>query len=237
MIWVTCVNYENVNYVNYENVNYVNYENVNYVNYENVNYLNYKNVNYVNYENYNNSAHCKFHWLGDGRSGDRIPVVARISAPAQTGPGAHPASCTIGIGSFPGVERPGRDADPSPSSSAVSHERVELYLYSPYGPYGLYRASVHFTLTVNVRDQFRDQQSVGDRTVTSLSRTIFCSTENLFNLPVAGHKQLVILHTGLICGIFNRNCNMRFNLLKMERRPLYLKTQSVPRCKHFSYRL
>jgi len=44
---------------------------------------------------------------------------------------------------FPwGKERPGHDADSSPSSSAVSHERVELYLYSPYGPYGLYRASV-----------------------------------------------------------------------------------------------
>jgi len=44
---------------------------------------------------------------------------------------------------FPGVkELPGRDADPSPPSSAVGHERVELYLYSPYGPYGLYRASV-----------------------------------------------------------------------------------------------
>jgi len=41
-----------------------------------------------------------------------------------------------------GKERPGRDADPSPPSSAVGHERVELYLYSPYGPYGLYRASV-----------------------------------------------------------------------------------------------
>ena len=41
-----------------------------------------------------------------------------------------------------GKERPGRDADPSPSSSAIGHERVELYLYSPYGPYGLYRASV-----------------------------------------------------------------------------------------------
>ena len=26
--------------------------------------------------------------------------------------------------------------------SAVGHERVDLYLYSPYGPYGLYRASV-----------------------------------------------------------------------------------------------
>jgi len=38
------------------------------------------------------------------------------------------------------------DADPSLTSSAVGHERVELYLYSPYGPYGLYRASVelHF---------------------------------------------------------------------------------------------
>jgi hypothetical protein len=28
-----------------------------------------------------------------------------------------------------------------------------------------------------------------------------------------------------------------FNLLKTERRPLYLKAQSVPRCKHFSSRL
>jgi len=27
-------------------------------------------------------------------------------------------------------------------SSAVGHERAELYLYSPYGPHGLYRASV-----------------------------------------------------------------------------------------------
>jgi hypothetical protein len=28
---------------------------------------------------------------------------ARFSAPIQTGPGAHPASCTMGTGSFPGV--------------------------------------------------------------------------------------------------------------------------------------
>jgi len=49
----------------------------------------------------------------------------------------------MGTGSFPGgKEQPGRDTDPSPPSSAVGHERVELYLYSPYGPYGLYRASV-----------------------------------------------------------------------------------------------
>jgi len=31
-------------------------------------------------------------------------VGARFSAPVQTSPGAHPASCTIGTGSFPGVK-------------------------------------------------------------------------------------------------------------------------------------
>jgi len=82
-------------------------------------------------------------WLRAGRSGDRIPVRARFSAPVQTGPGARPASCTMGTGSFPGgKKRPGRDADPSPPSSADGHERVELYLYSPYGLYVLYKASV-----------------------------------------------------------------------------------------------
>jgi len=41
---------------------------------------------------------------GLGRSGDRIPVEARFSAPVQTGPGAHPAFCTMGTLSFPGVK-------------------------------------------------------------------------------------------------------------------------------------
>jgi hypothetical protein len=31
-------------------------------------------------------------------------VGARFSEPVQTGPGAHPASCTMGSGSFPGVK-------------------------------------------------------------------------------------------------------------------------------------
>jgi hypothetical protein len=43
-------------------------------------------------------------WLRAGGSGDRIPVEARFFAPVQTGPGAHPASCTMGTGSFPEVE-------------------------------------------------------------------------------------------------------------------------------------
>ena len=63
------------------------------------------------------------------------------SCPDQ--PWGPPSLLYNGYRVFPeGKERPGRDADPSPPSSAVGHERVELYLYSPYGPYGLYRASV-----------------------------------------------------------------------------------------------
>ena len=42
--------------------------------------------------------------LRAGRLGDRIPLGARFSAPIHTGPGAHPPSCTMGNGSFPGVQ-------------------------------------------------------------------------------------------------------------------------------------
>jgi hypothetical protein len=62
-------------------------------------------------------------------------VGARFSAPVQTGPGAHPASCRMGTVSFPGVKRPERAADHSPPSSAVVIVRVELYLYPPPGPH------------------------------------------------------------------------------------------------------
>ena len=62
-------------------------------------------------------------------------------------PWGPPSLLYNGYRVFPGgKERPGRDANPSPPSSAVGHERVQLYLYSPYGPYGLYRASVQLYL-------------------------------------------------------------------------------------------
>jgi len=38
----------------------------------------------------------------DGRGSN--PGGARFSALVQTGPGAYPASCTMGTGSFPGVK-------------------------------------------------------------------------------------------------------------------------------------
>jgi hypothetical protein len=46
-----------------------------------------------------------------------IPVGARFFAQVQAGPGVHPASCTMGTGSFPGVKRPECGADHAPPSS------------------------------------------------------------------------------------------------------------------------
>jgi hypothetical protein len=61
--------------------------------------------------------------LDDRAIGVRSPAGAEdfsCSLCVQTGSGAHPASCTMGIGGpFPGGEaRPERDADNSPLSSA-----------------------------------------------------------------------------------------------------------------------
>jgi len=41
-------------------------------------------------------------------------VVARFSAAVQTGPVAHPASCTMGTGSFLGLKRTGSGVDHPP---------------------------------------------------------------------------------------------------------------------------
>jgi hypothetical protein len=57
---------------------------------------------------------------------------ARFSAPVQTGPGAHPASCKMGTGSFPEVES-GRGVTLTPHPLLVLRSKkniVELYLYS-----------------------------------------------------------------------------------------------------------
>ena len=99
-----------------------------------------------------------------GQSGDRIPVWVWFSAPVQTDPEAHPSSCTMGTGSFPAVKS-GRGVTLTlhlllvpwskksiaipllplwavRSVQSLSACTVELYLYSPYRPYSLYRASV-----------------------------------------------------------------------------------------------
>jgi len=60
-------------------------------------------------------------------------VGTRFYAPFQTGPGAHPASCKMGTGSFPGVKRPGLGFDHPPPSSAQVEGRVKQYIRSPFG--------------------------------------------------------------------------------------------------------
>jgi hypothetical protein len=56
---------------------------------------------------------------------------------------SRPASCTMGTGSFPGVKSGrGVTLNPHPLLVPLVNKRVELYLYSPYGSYSLYRASV-----------------------------------------------------------------------------------------------
>jgi hypothetical protein len=63
-----------------------------------------------------------------GMNGPRIvsPWGVRLSTPVQTSPGAQPAYCTMGTGSFPRVKRLGCSGDHPPPYSAEVKERVQL---------------------------------------------------------------------------------------------------------------
>jgi len=61
-------------------------------------------------------------------------MEARFSAFVQIGSGAHPASYTMGTGSYLGVKQPGRGLDhPPPFSAEVKKE----YNYTSTPPLGL----------------------------------------------------------------------------------------------------
>ena len=57
-----------------------------------------------------------------------------FSHPSRPALGAHPPSYTMGTGPFPGVKRPGRGVDHPSIYSTEVKKRVELYLYSSFGP-------------------------------------------------------------------------------------------------------
>jgi hypothetical protein len=81
--------------------------------------------------------------LRAGQSGSRVRFQAgagnfSLHHCVQNGSGAHPASYPMGArGSFPGVKRPGREADPSPPFSVEVKECVELHLHSPIRLHGV----------------------------------------------------------------------------------------------------
>jgi hypothetical protein len=82
--------------------------------------------------------------------GVQIPVGARdfpVLQRIQTNPVAHPASYSVGIGSFFGVLWPVHIVDHSPPSSAEVKDEETYASAPPYIPHGLDRdSSLYFTL-------------------------------------------------------------------------------------------
>ena len=74
---------------------------------------------------------------------------ARFSTPVQTAPGAYPASCTMGTGSFPAVKLPGRGVDhPSPSSVLRSWKGRAIPVLTLWNSVACYRVKLKFEMFV-----------------------------------------------------------------------------------------
>jgi len=101
-----------------------------------------RNILIKSYVRFNDWGGPDSDWLRAGRTGDRIPVGARFSAPVQTGPGAHPASSTMGTGSFPGVKSGWCVTLTSHLLLVPWPRKGRAIPLVPLLLYGLYRASV-----------------------------------------------------------------------------------------------
>ena len=98
----------------------------------------------------------KFGW-----SGDRIPVAARFSAPVQTGPRAHPASYTVGTGSFQGVKRLGRGVyHPPHLAPRLRKQKIYIPLLPLWAFVACYRKNFTFTFTELHPNRSRNTNSI-----------------------------------------------------------------------------
>jgi hypothetical protein len=97
---------------------------------------------------------------GNGLNGPRIEsrLGGEILLTCPDRPWGPPSPLYNGYRVFPrGKERPERDADPSPASSAIGHERVALYLHPPMDltdctePQCLYKGSLLLVNVLNIR--------------------------------------------------------------------------------------
>jgi hypothetical protein len=81
---------------------------------------------------------------------------AKFSAPVQTGPGTHPASYTMGTGSFQGVKRPQRGVDNHPNLAPTLKEEQSNTSTPPLGLLGLFQSELwivtHNTESAAVRN-------------------------------------------------------------------------------------
>jgi hypothetical protein len=90
---------------------------------------------------------------------------AKFSAPFQTGPGAHPASYTMGTGSFPGVKS-GRGVTPTPHLLLVTWSRkgraIPLFPQWAVRPVRSLSACtrVHFTFTTSNVSVAAEQRTI-----------------------------------------------------------------------------
>jgi hypothetical protein len=82
----------------------------------------------------------------------------RFSEPVQTGPVAHPTSCTMGNASFQVVKRLGDGSNRPPTRSAKVKERVQLYVYFLFSLRG--RIQVNFTFILGVKYARSARQSL-----------------------------------------------------------------------------
>jgi hypothetical protein len=82
--------------------------------------------------------------IATGYGLDGPGIVSRWGRHVQAGPGAQPASGTMGTGSLPRVKRPGRDANHPPL--LVPRSRKSRAISLPSGPSGLLRGTFTYTL-------------------------------------------------------------------------------------------
>ena len=78
------------------------------------------------------------------KSGDRIPVGTRFSAPVHTGFGADPASCMMSTGSFSGVKWQGVALAIHPHVAPRLKKEQSYNCTPPLGHHGLLKGKIYF---------------------------------------------------------------------------------------------
>jgi len=75
---------------------------------------------------------------------------AKYSAPVQTGPGAHPATYTMGTGSFPGLKRPVRYVGHPPHLAPRLKKEKSYTSTPPLGLPGLLQGELYVYIYVYI---------------------------------------------------------------------------------------